>query len=352
MWTEFLKVKPVLDSVDLNRMMSQLSSRFATVAKKFGVGLKNAITTGGIFGLATAAINKLLNPLKETQDTLDRLLNGADDLVTMARQFETTSGKLFKLQQLGKSTGLDEATLQTLLTKFQVALAEARQESKETTKPLSERPNFAILKDFIGEKDTAEAFFQFAQTLQKQNKDTQVLVQSQIFGEKLIGRSSEFFQTDFQKQLETIGAKDSEVYTPALEKTAGLSDLRDALTAKRTLDDAINKSRVLNEGMIVAIDKSEKALLQQEEFRLKSFETLKTAAAATDQIKFKLEEGFTYLTKFVPDILGAILRVEEAIKFYAGIGSEIATWLRKISESRFMRGIGGFFGGGSDKRTK
>jgi hypothetical protein len=331
MWNEVLKVKPQLDSGDLNRMENQLSGRFGRVAKKFGAGLKSAIIGGGIAALAIGVIDKILNPLKETQDTISRILGQSDDIVTSARQFETTAGKYFKLQQLAKSTGLDEESLKMMLGKFQVALAEERAKKKGEPK--------GTLQQFVGEKDTAEAFFQFAQALQKAPKDKQVLVQKEIFGERMMGRAAEFFQVDYAKQFKAMGAKGSEYYTPGLEKMGDLSDLKDVLEAGRTLQDIANKSKLVNKNMVMEMARGEKIKLEKEDAQIKSYEDLKAAAIAGQKIQLATEEILLTLTKNIPAALDWADRMEQ--KIFSALDT-IMGWgdvLNKIGDSRLIRGI-------------
>lgn len=334
MWSEILKIKPQLDTASVNSMEQKLSGRFGNLAKKFGAGLKKAIIGGGIATLAIGVVDKLLNPLKETQDVITRMLGQSDDIVTNAKQFETTAGKLFKLQQLGKSVGLDEQSLFMMMGKFQVALAHARADEADPTKEKT-----SPLRAFVNETDTAEAFFKFSQALQQSSKDTQVLVQEKIFGERMMGRAAEFFQTDFAKQFEFIGAKGSEEYTPALEKIGSLSDLNDALASKRTLDDMIKKAGVMNEGMILSMDKAERQTLEQENRRLASYEDLKNAAVATQDIKNKMEDMFLYLSEMTPKVVEGINAVGRALIFYKQIANDIKDYLKNISSSRLLKGF-------------
>ena len=82
MYTEILKVKPQLDTKDLNKMEKTLQSRFSRLAKGFGKSITNVIKGGGVAGIAIALIDKLLNPLKEVQEAIDRSLSKGDDLAT------------------------------------------------------------------------------------------------------------------------------------------------------------------------------------------------------------------------------------------------------------------------------
>src|SRR4051812_39877327 len=130
---EILQIIPRLSSSDLASMDATLSRRFSNIAKKFGKGLLATLTGGGIAGIGLGLIDKLLNPLKETQDAIDRTLKQGDDIVTYAKQFGTTSGKLYRLMQIAKSTGLDEGSFFMLLEKFQATVAEAAADPKKQT---------------------------------------------------------------------------------------------------------------------------------------------------------------------------------------------------------------------------
>jgi hypothetical protein len=313
-FTEILKIIPRLDPGDLAKMERALTTRFGRIAKRFGKGLAGALKGGGIAGLAVGLIDKLLNPLKEVQESIDKVLKQGDDVVTNAAQFNTTAGKLFKLTQLGKSTGIQEDDLYMLMAKFQTSIAEAEADPKKKTS----------VRQFVGEKDTAEAFFQFIQSLQKMDKNQQILVQQEVFGEKQILKMADFLQTDFTKQLKLIGAKGGDAYTPGLEKLAGLNDLADALEAKRTLDDTMAKSRVINEGIVKSRDSQIRAELDRENERIKSYQSLATISETSTKIFTVIERGMVILTDMATKMSG------------------LTEYIKKFSGKRLLRGI---FGG-------
>lgn len=318
MFKETLLIQPKLDPSDLNRMERSLSSRFGNVAKKFGKGLVSALTGGGIAGLAIGLIDKLLNPLKETQDAIDKVLKQGDDLVTNAKQFGTTAGKLFRLQQLAKSTGLDESSLDTLLTKFQTAVAEAAADPNKQTS----------VRKFVGEKDTAAAFFEFIQGLQKLNKTQQVLVQQEVFGEKQILRMADFLNTDFEKQAKLVGGPTSEKLTPGLEKLGDLNDLKDALEARRTLNDTLKKSATITAGMIKAQDARAKLDLDRENKQIKSYNDLAAISNASNEILNLVKEGTLGLTSLLVKV------------------TDLSNNVKKLMDSRAVKGIMKWIGRG------
>jgi hypothetical protein len=336
MWRELLKVIPQVDSAGLNDMENKLSKRFAGVAKKFGVGLKRAIMGGGLTALAVGIIDKILNPLQETQAALDRILGQTDDVVTAAKQFETTSGKYFKLQQLALSTGLDEGTLQLLLTKFQTALAEER-----AKKPGEQK---GTLKEFVGINDTVEAFYQFAQSLQnleKTNKDDSILIQKQIFGEKAIGKMASFFQLDMPKRLQEMDAGKTEDYTKAFDKLAPLEEMSKTLTGKMNLQDVITKGNTIQPEFIQANAKLEQQRLDQENKRLASYQSMEKAAIASEAMKQKLEQIFLNLSQYTPQALGVVQKIENGVGEVKGFLKDVGENVRDVQKSRMLKGYKG-----------
>lgn len=322
MISEILKIIPKLDSSALAKMEKDLGSRFGRVAKKFGQSIGNLFKGGGIAGAALALIDKILNPLKEVQEAMDRTLASSGDLVDNAGQFGTTAGRLFKLQQLAKSKGLDEDALYTLIQKFQTSVAEAQ---NDPNKP-------SAVRNFTGYTDMATGFFDFIQSLQKLEKSQQIAVQQEVFGEKQILKMAGFLQTNFAEQTKLIGAMSGDKYTKALEKLDGLGDLADVLEARRTLNDRLDKAAVMNEGMIRAKDKAERQNLERENSRIKAYENLQAITQTVDKIMGLIEEGLNQLGSLIKWITPTVNRLVDAVE--------------KFSKGPVARGIMKFFGKG------
>lgn len=315
MFKVLLKVIPNLSPTDLNKMDQQLRRRFMNLAKSFGKGLTNVLKGGGIAGIAIGLIDKLLNPLKETQDAIDKMLKTGDDLVTNAKQFGTTAGRLAKLQALGQSTGLDSDNLNMLLAKFQTSLAEA---SADPTKQTS-------VRNFVGEADTAEAFYKFIQSMQAMTKEQQILVQQEVFGEKQILKMADFLQSDFSELSKSFDKFDINKLDAAANKLGNLSDLNDTLGAQRGLQDILSKGGAINQGMIQTIDKNARLEQQRESDRIKSFQTQALISEGVSKIGALLEKGMFMITEMLTNLKG----VKETIDNFKG--------------SRLLKGI---FGGG------
>lgn len=305
MFSEILKIIPKLDDKALRDMERNLSSRFMKVAKGFGKGIAGIFKGGGLIGAGLALVDKLLNPLKDTQEAIDRMLSKSDDIATNAGQFDTTTGRLFKLVQLAKSTGLDQDNLFTLITKFQTAVAEARANPSQPS----------AVRNYTAEQDTAVAFFEFIQALQKMDKSQQVLVQSQVFGEKQILRMADFLQTDFGRKMAEVGLDktSSDKFTTSIEKLAGLNDMADALTARREAQDVIAKAGVINSSMINARDQSERIALQKENERIKSYNDLAAISDTSNKIMGLIEQGLAMIGSFINVVTPTLQRMADSL---------------------------------------
>jgi len=324
MFKEVLKIEPRIEGRDLASMERTLNKRFQNVAKKFGSGLVTAIKGGGITGLAIALIDKLLNPLKEVQDSIQRSLNNADQLNTNAGQFNTTSGKLARLQAFGKAKGLEPEQLNVLIQKFQSAVADAAADPSKQS----------AVSAFVGETDTAEAFFEFIQSLQKLNKTQQSLVQAEVFGEKQILKMSEFLQTDFAQAARMIGGPSAEQLTQSIDRTAMLEDVQAFLRQRRELGDLDTKGQRIKPSMIQSMNEAEEIALTQENKRLGSYDSLKAIQINTDKLVKKLEDAYLKLAPAIATVLPVIVE-------------QIGTAAKGIEKSRAVRGM--VPGAGKDK---
>ena len=321
-----------MDSSDLKKLEDQLQSRFTKISKKFGKGLMDVLKGGGIAGLALGLIDKLLNPLKAVQESIDRTLKTSDDLATQANQFSTSSGKLFKLVQIGKSAGLDQEGLFTLITKFQTAVAQAKADPNDQS--------VSAVRNFTNEKDTAINFFNFIQSLKKLgeiDRNQQLLVQQQVFGEKQIGKMSEFLNLDFAKQFRATGLdkQSSETFTKAIDKMAKLSDFADILKVKNENKDIIDKSRLINESMIKQRAKSDALALEKENLQIKSYNDLAAISDTVSKIMLIVEQGVGLIGKLINMVTPFI--------------NQATDFMQKFLKSPLMRGVRGLFGGGKDE---
>jgi uncharacterized protein YidB (DUF937 family) len=315
MFSEILKINPRLDNSDLNKMDRSLSQRFAGIAKKFGKGLGGVLAGGGIAGIALGFVDKLLNPLKETQDRIDALLKQGDDIVTNAQQFGTTAGKLFKLRTLAKSTGLDEENLFMLINKFQNSVAEAAADPKKES----------AVRQFVNIPDTGDAFFQFIQSLQAMKKtdpNGALLAEQQVFGEKQILKLADFIATDFGQQLRLLMLAPDTTYNAAANASGSANDVADIKTAKREADEFVRKSGLITPAMLELRDQQIRNEEAREEERMRNYQSLMALSEASSQMLGRIEkEGLALLREIAPGI------------------KKISDIVSKLSISRFVKGM-------------
>lgn len=326
MLSAIMKIKPQLDNKDLKAMEKSLQSRFTRIAKGFGKGLANVLKGGGLLGIGLGILDKVLNPLKETQEAIDRMLTSSDDIATNAKAFDTTSGKLFKLIQLGNATGLDQDGLFTLIQKFQTAVAQAKADPNDAS--------VSSVRNFVGQEDTAEGFFNFIQSVQRMDKSSQLLVQKQVFGEKQILKMADFLQSDFKALAGRIGIDkvSSNTLSAQNDKLAGFKDLDDELAARRNVQDLGAKASSINEGMVRAKDKAERVALERQNAQIRSYTDLQKISTTVESMMKLMDTGMAMLGKLITFLEPAVMKIVSA--------------LEALMKSPMIRGVGKWFGKG------
>lgn len=325
MFSEVVKLQPQIDRARLSRMFTDLNTRFAGVAKRFGQGMRNALRfggAGGIAGLAAGLLTKLLNPLKKAEEALERILKMGDDAVTNAEDLGTTPGKLLRLQALGAAKGLSPEELNRLLLQFQSALADEQEQAKsfkaqQEALPAEQRvardPDAGLLREFVDETDIADAFFEFIQSLQHLDKSRQVTVQNEVFGEKMRGKAREFFNAkDFAGLLADLPS--DQALDEAANKAGALADTKDRLDAIRGLEDIVTKAKLIGESQVKAQDRNARRELGYENDALVNFDQLKAADDAMESLIKKVEKAITKLTvEFIPPFVEAVNSISKLV---------------------------------------
>ena len=335
MLTEVLKIQPKLDNNELNQMERSLGSRFSKIAKGFGRGLKIA----SVAALGAAVLDKLINPLQEVKAAIDRTLGKADDIVTNARQFNTTTENLLKVRSLGNVRGLSNENVDMLLTKFQGAVAQASANPND--------PANSAVKNFVGQKDTAQAFYNFILQLQKMDKNQQVLVQQQVFGEKQVLKMAEFLQdVGFKESAASLKKVD---FGKAAVAAESLGALNDKLTANRTvndLNDLSNKAAVIGNQTLKNVNRSEIGNLSRENAKIGRSAAAFTAEDNIAQLTDKVEQLASNIITQLPILMDGL---------QAGLGllqKSIDGWqmlFNLLKNSPMVRGVKSLFGGGKDE---
>jgi hypothetical protein len=328
MISEVLKLIPQIDQARLEQMAKTLADRFAKIAKKFGEGFKFTAKISGPLALVAGFVAKILNPLEKAEGIIERIMGTAGDTTDVAEDLETETGKLFKLQAIGRAKGVDPETLRMLLGKFQTALVGERENERQRAL-VGETPENkkTFLSEFTKEKDTAESFFRFMQIVRDVPKDLQIQIQNQLFGEKARGRVQAFLNTPEEEIVRIIQMLPT---TPKLSKSIGAADAvsaeRDILRATTEAKDFVNKAEIIgptnkageiNLGVAKKLDEITQARNEIDNDALRRFGP--ASALELEMLKTQREiEGMLtdLMTKYMPDALKFIREGKEAIEVY------------------------------------
>lgn len=316
MFSEVLKIIPRLDTATATAMERNLNTRFQRIAKKFGGGIMSVIKSGGVLGVATALIDKVLNPLQSIQESIEKTLQTGGDLQTYSEQFGTSAGSLARLQAFGRAKGLEPEGVRLLLGKFQSSLAQA---TADPSKP-------SAVSAFVGRDDIGEAFFEFIQAMQKLDPVSRNLVQAQVFGEKQILKAADFLNADFKQLAFQIGGPSAQQLSRDIGKLDSAGDVLDITRASRELNDLTTKARLIGPNTINGIIAGEDVALADDNRRLARYDDLKKISMATDKIVKLAEKAYLQLAP----VLGTYL--PELIK-----NIELAA--KGIETSRAVRGM-------------
>lgn len=125
MWTEFCKIKAILDATSAKQMERGLVSRFRKVAKTFGGALKATLKGAGI-GIILTLLSKLLNPINELEDRIKSLLGEGQDLNKQAERYGVSASDLAKLRVGAASAGVNEGDFSKMFGSFAEAVESAK----------------------------------------------------------------------------------------------------------------------------------------------------------------------------------------------------------------------------------
>ncbi len=328
MFNEILKITPKIEGSALNQMESSLNGRFARVAKKFGSGLVSALKGGGIAAVAIGLVDKVLNPLQHVQEVIEKTLNQGSEISVLAKQFDTTAGNMARLEAFGKASGLEPETLRMLMIKFQGAVAQSALHPNDPS----------VVSNYVGKKDTAEAFFEFVQARKKLNPTQKSLVDQELFGERVIGRASQFLETDFSKIAPLIAqGGTAEELSQSAEYLKKAKDVINIDDARRELEELRNRAVKVTPTAIRAMGKRADVLSEGDTRNLSSFDRMERLQIAADRIMKQLETSFSKIAPLIAPALEAI----------PGILDKLNTAGTAVEKSRAVRGL--IPGQGKDK---
>jgi len=305
---ETIKLKPELDKGGLEKMFRDLNKRFSNVAKTFGRGMSMALRAAPFLAIASTIAAKLSSPLEKAEMIIDKILGKSGDLTDAADEFETTPGKLARLEAVGGMKGVDESTMRMLLSKFQTDLAQERE-----TMRLNPDAKPGLLRNFVDERDTAEAFFQFIQSLQKLSPEERTLAQTTVFGERVRGRASPFFnEKDFEGLLARLPSEIE--FNKATEYADNLADRLDIIKVVNEANNYIKKSPMIKDNMITDIGRGQQQVMDQETQTLLRYSNNQAMYLELMGIANRIDKAFTrLLDETGPTLIKAIQKVGDVL---------------------------------------
>ena len=369
MFTEVLRIKPVLDESTAKQMESSLSSRFARVAGRFGSGLK-AVVKGSVLGISLALLSKILNPIQALDEKMKSLLGHGQEASDLAERFGTAPGKMRQIQDVAASFGIAPDQLKEVMSKFAESVEKARE---EIANPFQEKSAATtIVGRFAQEKDLADAFKNFLVFLRETGKgagtdqpltahaqrvvaeasmrgeslteeqrqaliksgelrrrtgaESQAEFEKQVLGAQQFGGVRKLIGADFTEQTKKIKEPSVDQLNQTIAKLSGLDAQKNILKVQSETKDFVEATRKINADMVASLVAAEARAEKESTDRLGSYENLKKGADAVADI----QQGFSKMLDQVTFVLAELKKVTEFIP--------------KISSSPMLKGIMKTFG--------
>lgn len=317
MFQEVLRIKPVLEPAATAKMEATLSQRFTRVTKRFAGGLK-AVVSGTALGIGLNILAKILNPIQELEERLNTLLGKGKNLLDQSDRFGTTTGKLARLQTVGERLGVSPEDLQKLMEKYAEAIETGREEIKKPLKDQSDATKI-LSKDFLQEKDIAESFFKFIQSLRfVTDQDQRKKIEKEVLGEGLFGFKRRFTDANFADEFKTLPTVNT--FGQAAGKVAQTDEELRIRRVNREAQDFIKNANSLGPGTVSAISALEQKRSDKDN---KDFANINQMAVAARG----LEESMALLQKPLQELQKGI--------------ANIVIFTESLSKSRWFRNIVG-----------
>lgn len=320
MMSAILKVKPQIDQNDAKKMERSLFDRFKNVGKTVKKTLKDVVS-GGLLGFAVGLAQNMLSPIEAVEDKIKAMLDKAGEFKDMADDFNTSAGNMRQLELFGLMSGLKNENLKAMMTSFRSAIDET-QERMLRKEPLDEKQS--IVKNFVGEKDIAEGFFKFVQSLRQIDGPRRELIERSLFGGVQYGGAKRFIDNAgvIHGPQGYVNPRIGQ-FNKATDKLSDLGDRYNEGKFSQESREILNYGSNMNKGYIDKMLAYEARQKAKDQRQLKAYDDLAAAREAIDKlngIMEKLTEGLTALV----------------VKL-----GELVTWLQKQTWSRgFMKFIG------------
>ena len=252
-----LNVKPTISKSDGTKMERDLNQRFQRVASKFGVVLKNGLSSAAQgFGntlttllsshsftnVITDILSRVVdvafnNPFEQLTQSINDLLNRMRTTAQRAAQLGTTTERYAEFEQIAKSAGVQN--IDQLVSIFQAQLELSRQ---------GKQP---LLQEFTQNEDTLTAFIQAIQSLKDAPEDERAAFIRRIFGQGANIQLAGLLNTNLPERRQQIfGNITNETFGAAVDKLAKNSELQQILQRQTEVRDILAKSKLINTGII------------------------------------------------------------------------------------------------------
>jgi hypothetical protein len=163
-FTEILKIKPVMDDSSAKQMEMSLHSRFTRVARRFGSGLKS-VMKGTILGISLGLLNKILNPIEAIEEKIKTLLGHGMETRELAERLGAQTGEVEQLRNVAASMNVAPDKFNEILLQFAQGIEKARD---ELANPFQEKSASTLaLAEYAKETNLVKSFKAFATSLQK-----------------------------------------------------------------------------------------------------------------------------------------------------------------------------------------
>ncbi len=371
MFTEVLRIKPVLDESTAKQMETSLSSRFARVAGRFGSGLKS-IVKGTVLGISLGLLNRLLNPIEALEEKIKGLLGHGGDVKDLSERLGTSSGNVEQARAVASSFNVSPEQFKEVILKFSDAIEKADEEIKNRVSEAS--ASTLVVGQFAAEKDRLKSFQKFIELLKKTEagdgndvsltthgariineslinkkpipeEERQKLIQSgdirrrtgletshqlqkDVLGAQQFGDLSKFIHSDFSATAKQLKLPTPEKLGEASDKVASLREKQAVLDTKTQTKDFILSANNLNENMIRFLNLANQEKDERLRKDLNSFEILKKAAISIDEMK-----------GFLNSLNNGLLKI---LSFFAPAKENLSD----IAKSRMAKGFFKDFGNG------
>lgn len=302
MFTEILKVKPVLDKAAAKNIETSLNSRFRRVATNFSKGMRDKFklsATAMGAALAGALGAAMLNPIKEVEEKVKQLLDlGAENKMT-AEDLGTTAGKLMQLQAVSKAKGLDVGTLNNMLENFQTKRLEA-QEKKALGQSLS--ADEVLLTSLSG--DTIDAFYQLNRSLKEMDLKDRSRITNEVLGGQQRGATKRFLESDWNQEIRNLGIPGQNVLNASTNKLDKMAARDRQADVRRELNEYVNTARHSNLGAIVDTgNKREDAQAERIQNQMDAYKNLSQVRDGVDKVSEGIDKIVSELGTAIPTMV-------------------------------------------------